>query len=178
MLIRPSVNARIRIATSGGMFSIHPKIGLKTVSMRTWNGVTIRVGVATTFLSICVKIGTMAAKTQSAKKATKVTKKTVAPVVLTPVVTPVEAPVVTPVASAASTEPAKDKTMAIVGLVLNILIIPGLGTLIAGGPELKKTGIWQLVLAIVSVPLMFVFIGIPIYFAVWIWGIVTGVKML
>ena len=115
----------------------------------------------------------MPAKTQSSK-----TKKKPPKAVTTataPIVAPITEP--TPVATVAAA-PTKDNTLAIVGLVLNILIIPGLGTLISGGPELKKSGIWQLVLAIVSVPLMFVIVGFPLYLGVWIWGIVTGVKML
>jgi TM2 domain-containing membrane protein YozV len=72
---------------------------------------------------------------------------------------------------------ADEKSMAIVGLILNILILPGLGTLIGGGPSLKKTGIIQLVVALVSIPLMLVLIGIISYLAMWIWGIVTGIQM-
>jgi TM2 domain-containing membrane protein YozV len=67
-----------------------------------------------------------------------------------------------------------DKNMAIVGLILNILILPGLGTIVAGD---TKTGVIQLVLFLVSIPLMFVLIGIPMAFAIWIWSIVTGIKM-
>ena len=69
---------------------------------------------------------------------------------------------------------ADKKTMAIVGLILNIVILPGLGSLIGGE---KKAGIWQLVLFIVGIPLSIVLIGIPMIMAAWIWGIVTGVKM-
>jgi TM2 domain-containing membrane protein YozV len=65
--------------------------------------------------------------------------------------------------------------IAIAALLLNILIIPGLGTLIAGR---TKTGIWQIVLAIISIPLIFVFIGIPLLIAVWIWGLVTGIQLI
>ena len=70
-----------------------------------------------------------------------------------------------------------DKTLAIVGLILNIVILPGLGTLIGGGKSRQTTGIIQLVLSIISIPLMFVIIGFPLLLAMWIWGIVTGVQM-
>jgi TM2 domain-containing membrane protein YozV len=66
------------------------------------------------------------------------------------------------------------KTLAIVGLVLNILIFPGLGTIVGGKTQ---TGIYQLILAVVSIPLMFVLIGFLTYFAAWIWGIFTGIEM-
>ena len=68
----------------------------------------------------------------------------------------------------------KTKTLAIVALILNILILPGLGTLIAGK---TKTGIWQLVLAIIGIVLSLILIGIPILIAAWIWGLVTGIYL-
>jgi TM2 domain-containing membrane protein YozV len=67
-----------------------------------------------------------------------------------------------------------NKTLAILGLVLNILVLPGLGSLIGG----KKTeGIWQIVIAVVSIPLMLVIIGFFTFLGAWIWSIVTGVQM-
>ncbi|MBI3333918.1 hypothetical protein HYZ97_00310 [Candidatus Pacearchaeota archaeon] len=65
--------------------------------------------------------------------------------------------------------------LAIAALILNILILPGLGTLIAGR---IKTGVIQLVIALISIPLMFLIIGIPIFLIVWIWGIVTAVNLI
>ena len=79
------------------------------------------------------------------------------------------------------------EALAIVCLILNIIILPGLGTLIAGK---TKEGIWQIVLvfggfilgllftitiigAIIGIPLMF---GAPL--AGWIWGIVSGVDII
>ena len=67
-----------------------------------------------------------------------------------------------------------DQAMAIVALVLNILVLPGLGSLIGGK---TKAGIWQLVLVVVGIPLSIVIIGIPMILAGWIWGIVTGVQL-
>lgn len=65
--------------------------------------------------------------------------------------------------------------LAIASLILNILILPGLGSLIGGK---KKEGIWQLVLALVGIPLSLVLIGIPMIIAAWIWGLVTGIQMI
>lgn len=81
-----------------------------------------------------------------------------------------------------------DQTLAIVGLILNILILPGLGSLIGGRTQ---EGIWQLVLVVGGAILMFVgmlliiiligFVIIPLaglaMLAGWAWGIVTGVQM-
>lgn len=67
------------------------------------------------------------------------------------------------------------KTEAIIGLLLNVLILPGLGTTIWGN---RKHGIWQLVLAIVGVLLSVVLIGIPLVMAAWIWGLVSGIQMI
>ncbi len=68
--------------------------------------------------------------------------------------------------------------LAIVGLVLNILVLPGLGTLIAGK---IKTGIVQIALVVVGMILTFTIIGaiigLPLIFVIWIWGIVTGAKL-
>lgn len=81
------------------------------------------------------------------------------------------------------------KTLQIIGLIVNIIILPGLGSIIGGR---IKTGIWQLVIFLIGmcmvfigIPLSFILIGIPILivggcltFAVWVWGIVTGVQMI
>jgi len=66
------------------------------------------------------------------------------------------------------------EALAIVCLILNILILPGLGSLIG-----RKTtaGVWQLILFIVGLPLTLLLIGIPMMIAGWIWGIVTGVQI-
>lgn len=82
-----------------------------------------------------------------------------------------------------------DKTLQIIGLIVNIFILPGLGSIIGGR---VKTGIWQLVLLfvgiimiVIGIPLSFIIIGIPIMIAgailelvIWIWAIVTGVQMI
>jgi TM2 domain-containing membrane protein YozV len=71
----------------------------------------------------------------------------------------------------------KDNTMAIVGLILNIIILPGLGTLVGGGKSRVTTGILQLVLFLVGIPLSIILIGIPLMIGMWIWALVTGIQM-
>ena len=74
---------------------------------------------------------------------------------------------------------ADKKTMAIVGLILNIIILPGLGTII-GAIENKpymNQGIIQLVLFLVGIRLAILLIGIPLMIAMWIWALVSGIKM-
>ncbi|MFP4523065.1 MAG: hypothetical protein ACOCQQ_00645 [Candidatus Nanoarchaeia archaeon] len=68
-----------------------------------------------------------------------------------------------------------DKTLTIVGLLLNVLFWPGLGTLI--NKDTQK-GIIQMVLFIVSIPLMFVLIGFPLALGIWIWALVTSINQL
>jgi len=65
--------------------------------------------------------------------------------------------------------------IAIIGLILNIFLMPGLGTLIGGK---IKPGVWQLVLFWVGVLLVVIFIGIPMIIAAWIWDIVSGVRLI
>ena len=69
--------------------------------------------------------------------------------------------------------------IAIVGLLLNILILPGLGSLIGG----KTTaGVLQLVLSLIGLGLIFTLIGavvgIPLLIAMWIWALVTGIQLI
>jgi TM2 domain-containing membrane protein YozV len=69
--------------------------------------------------------------------------------------------------------PPSDGT-AVTALVLNI-IIPGTGSLIAGR---TSQGVVQLVLWVISFPLMFVLIGFPMLLAVWVWSLVSGIQIL
>ncbi|MBW2982790.1 hypothetical protein KY327_00640 [Candidatus Woesearchaeota archaeon] len=64
--------------------------------------------------------------------------------------------------------------MAIAALLLNILVLPGLGTIIGGD---TNNGVIQLVLFIVGIPLAFVIVGIPLMIAMWIWALVSGIQM-
>jgi TM2 domain-containing membrane protein YozV len=64
--------------------------------------------------------------------------------------------------------------IAIVALLLNILVLPGLGTLIAGR---TTPGVIQLVLFLIGIPLSLVLIGIPLMIGMWIWALVTGIQI-
>lgn len=79
------------------------------------------------------------------------------------------------------------ETLAIVCLLLNILVIPGLGSIIGGR---TKEGVWQMVLIfggiflglLLTITIIGAFIGIPMMIfaplAGWIWGVVTGADLI
>jgi TM2 domain-containing membrane protein YozV len=60
------------------------------------------------------------------------------------------------------------------GLMLN-LVLPGVGSIVAGR---TVEGILQLVLFMISLPLCFILIGIPLCVATWAWALATGIKSL
>ncbi|MFO0704633.1 MAG: hypothetical protein U0517_01480 [Candidatus Andersenbacteria bacterium] len=64
---------------------------------------------------------------------------------------------------------------AILALILNILVLPGIGTLVAGR---TTEGVLQLTLFLVSIPLCLILIGFPLMLAMWIWSLVTGIDIL
>jgi len=80
----------------------------------------------------------------------------------------------------------KDNTKQIVGLLLNVLILPGLGSIIGGR---IWAGVAQLCIffgslffgAILIFTIIGAIIGIPLIIfgtvAAWIWGLVTGIQM-
>lgn len=61
---------------------------------------------------------------------------------------------------------------AALGLILNFFI-PGVGSLTVGA---TAAGVIQLLMFLVSIPMDFLLIGIPLGLAAWIWGIVTGIQ--
>jgi TM2 domain-containing membrane protein YozV len=67
------------------------------------------------------------------------------------------------------------RAMAVLALILNLIILPGLGSLIAGK---TKEGIWQMIISIVGIALSFVLIGMPIVLVAWIWGLITGIQLI
>jgi TM2 domain-containing membrane protein YozV len=67
------------------------------------------------------------------------------------------------------------KTWAIVGLVVNVLLMPGLGTVIAGD---TTTGVKQIILFLIGVLLSLVLIGIPLVIAAWIWALISSINQL
>jgi len=74
-----------------------------------------------------------------------------------------------------STGKRNTRTLAAVALILNLIILPGLGTLIGGK---TREGVLQIILVVVGVVLSIVFIGIPMVIAAWIWGLVSGVRLI
>jgi TM2 domain-containing membrane protein YozV len=68
------------------------------------------------------------------------------------------------------------QTIAIVALLLNLLVLPGLGTIIA---KRVKTGVIQLVLFVVGIPLVLAFgLGLLLMLGAWIWSLVTGIQLI
>ncbi len=67
------------------------------------------------------------------------------------------------------------QNIAIAGLLLNVLLMPGLGTLIAGR---TSEGLMQISLLVIGLALSIFFIGIPIVILVWIWGLITGIQLI
>jgi hypothetical protein len=68
-----------------------------------------------------------------------------------------------------------DMTMAIIGLVVNLAVLPGLGTIIGGQ---TSKGVWQLVLFAIGIPLSIILIGIPLIIGVWIWALVCSINQI
>lgn len=68
--------------------------------------------------------------------------------------------------------------IAILGLILNILVFPGLGSMVGGR---IKTGVIQFILMIVSILLDITIIGLllglPLGFGIWIWSLVTSIQV-
>ncbi len=79
-----------------------------------------------------------------------------------------------------------NQALAIVGLLVNVLVLPGLGSIIGGR---HQEGIWQLSLCLGSlllgILLIFTIVGILVAIpllifgplAAWIWSLVTGIRM-
>lgn len=69
--------------------------------------------------------------------------------------------------------------MAIIGLVVNALMFPGLGSILAGR---VATGIIQMLLMFVAIIFHLTLVGmvvsVPLGIIVWIWGIITCVRVI
>ena len=72
-------------------------------------------------------------------------------------------------------KPKLTESMAALCLILNVVILPGLGTLIAGR---TNEGALQLVLFLVGIPLSLVIVGIPLMIAMWVWALVSGIDIM
>ncbi len=109
-------------------------------------------------------------KKPAKKPASKAVKKPAKKTVAKPVAKPAAKP---------KTEKTKNLGLKTVGLIINIIILPGLGTLIGGGKRRTTAGTWQLILAIVGWALTFFIsvlgsaIGLPLIFIAWIWSIIS-----
>ena len=66
-----------------------------------------------------------------------------------------------------------DKNLAIAALLLNIFVLPGLGTIIG---RRTNEGIGQLILFLVGLHLSLV--GIVLVLIAWVWGIWSGIKLI
>jgi TM2 domain-containing membrane protein YozV len=68
--------------------------------------------------------------------------------------------------------------LAIAALLLNILVLPGLGSLIGGR---IRSGIIQVFLAVLgfllSITLIGAIIGVPMMIIAWIWALITGINI-
>jgi TM2 domain-containing membrane protein YozV len=68
--------------------------------------------------------------------------------------------------------------IAIAGLIVN-LCFPGVGSLIAGK---TKEGVLQLIFYIVAficdITLIGLLVGIPLGIAMWVWALVTGIRLI
>ena len=64
--------------------------------------------------------------------------------------------------------------MGIAGLLLNILVFPGLGSIICK----TKNAVPILVLSIISIPLMLVLVGFITGFVAWVWALVDSIQYL
>lgn len=67
------------------------------------------------------------------------------------------------------------QNMAIAALLVNVLLMPGLGTIISGR---TSEGLLQLILLVLGLALSVFLIGIPIIMLVWVWGLVTGIQLI
>lgn len=71
------------------------------------------------------------------------------------------------------------ESTALAGLLVNVLLLPGLGSLIGGK---TNAGIFQLLMFLLGFPLCLSVIGLviggPMMMGAWIWGLVSGVNML
>ena len=80
---------------------------------------------------------------------------------------------------AAPTRPTKPasgrQTRAVIGIVLNLIIMPGLGTIVGGD---TRTGLWQIFLVIVGAVTAAWLVGFILIFAAWVWAIVSSVEQL
>jgi len=89
-----------------------------------------------------------------------------------------DAPYVAPpraIALRRTTDPELSPPQAVAAMFLNAMVCPGVGSLVGGRTH---TGVAQLSLFLVGLPLIVVAIGLPMVVAAWTWGIATGAQMI
>jgi TM2 domain-containing membrane protein YozV len=60
-------------------------------------------------------------------------------------------------------------------MFLNAMVCPGVGSLVGGK---TGTGLAQLSLFLVGLPLAVITVGLPLMLAAWVWGIATGAQLI
>lgn len=71
-----------------------------------------------------------------------------------------------------------NQKVAVAALLLNLLTVPGLGSLIAGRSKVATTQISLAVLGLLFIVFRVYIIGIPIFVIAWILGIMTSVDLI
>ena len=70
------------------------------------------------------------------------------------------------------------QAVAISALILNLFILPGLGTMVAGD---DKKGLKQIIFfllgILLTVTIILAIIGIPLLIGIWVWGLNSAIKM-
>ncbi len=64
---------------------------------------------------------------------------------------------------------------AVASMFLNAMVCPGVGSLIGGK---TGTGLAQLSLFLVGLPLAVIAVGLPLILGAWVWGIATGAQLI
>lgn len=64
---------------------------------------------------------------------------------------------------------------AIAGCLINVLVFPGLGSIIGGR---VGTGVIQMILILIGIITVWFLIGLPILLIAWIWALITGIDMI
>jgi hypothetical protein len=64
---------------------------------------------------------------------------------------------------------------AVASMFLNAMVCPGVGSIVGGK---TRTGLAQLSLFLVGIPLVVVAVGLPMIVAAWTWGIATGAQLI
>lgn len=64
---------------------------------------------------------------------------------------------------------------AVASMFLNAMVCPGVGSLVGGK---TGTGLAQLTLFLIGLPLAVIAVGVPLIVGAWVWGIATGAQLI